>query len=215
MSVELRTVRLQRFLNEVHDAGVDEDGKFGSQTLGALEKVLGVEEWARPPARPARTFDARTEQNLATLDERARPTMRRLVGLAQDVAAAQGVTVKVISGHRSWEEQDRLYAQGRTAPGNVVTNARGGYSNHNFGIAIDFGVFKGSSYLDGSSRSSDRALAQRVHAAIAAAAKEAGLNTTWGGDWRSFPDAPHHEIATALTLADKRRLYLENATVLA
>nr|WP_295770097.1 M15 family metallopeptidase [Rhodoferax sp.] len=41
---------------------------------------------------------------------------------------------------RSCAEQDALYAQGRTAPGNKVTNAKSGDSNHNFGIAFDIGV---------------------------------------------------------------------------
>ncbi len=38
-------------------------------------------------------------------------------------------------------------AQGRTKPGRIVTNARGGFSNHNFGIAFDVGVFEGANYL--------------------------------------------------------------------
>ena len=47
--------------------------------------------------------------------------------------AAQGVYVRVVQGLRTWTEQDALYAQGRTAPGKVVTNVRGGYSWHCFG----------------------------------------------------------------------------------
>ncbi len=62
-------------------------------------------------------------------------------------ARALDITINIISGLRSYEEQDALYAQGRTAPGNKVTNARGGYSNHNFGIAFDIGVFSGNRYL--------------------------------------------------------------------
>jgi len=45
--------------------------------------------------------------------------------------------LKLISGLRTYEEQDALYAQGRTAPGPKVTNAPGGHSNHNFGLAFD------------------------------------------------------------------------------
>lgn len=37
----------------------------------------------------------------------------------------------VVAGHRSNEEQDALYAQGRTAPGKIVTNAKAGESEHN------------------------------------------------------------------------------------
>lgn len=42
-----------------------------------------------------------------------------------------GVTMLLICTYRSSEEQDKLYAQGRTAPGRIVTNARGGKSKHN------------------------------------------------------------------------------------
>ena len=85
--------------------------------------------------------------------------MRKLVTEAMKVAQEHNVTVKVISGHRTWEEQDALYAKGRTKPGKRVTNARGGYSNHNFGTAVDFAVFKGSVYLDGGNKSQrDRAI---------------------------------------------------------
>ncbi|HEX2536073.1 MAG TPA: M15 family metallopeptidase [Chitinophagaceae bacterium] len=38
---------------------------------------------------------------------------------------------------RTAEEQEALYARGRTLPGPKVTNARGGHSYHNYGLAID------------------------------------------------------------------------------
>lgn len=42
-----------------------------------------------------------------------------------------GVTVLLICTYRSNVEQDKLYAQGRTAPGAIVTRARAGKSKHN------------------------------------------------------------------------------------
>lgn len=42
-----------------------------------------------------------------------------------------GISVIVICTYRSNEEQDALYAQGRTKPGSIVTNARAGQSAHN------------------------------------------------------------------------------------
>lgn len=41
-------------------------------------------------------------------------------------------------GFRTYAEQNKLYAQGRSAPGSKVTKAIGGESAHNFGLAIDF-----------------------------------------------------------------------------
>lgn len=50
---------------------------------------------------------------------------------------AKGVHYHATIGTRTIEEQDRLYAQGRTVPGKKVTNARGGQSLHNYGLACD------------------------------------------------------------------------------
>ncbi|MPM42905.1 hypothetical protein SDC9_89577 [bioreactor metagenome] len=47
------------------------------------------------------------------------------------------IDLRVTDGFRSVEEQDKLYAKGRTALGSIITKARGGCSNHNFGLAID------------------------------------------------------------------------------
>lgn len=42
-----------------------------------------------------------------------------------------GVSVLLTCTYRSDDEQDRLYAQGRTTPGAIVTRAKGGQSKHN------------------------------------------------------------------------------------
>ncbi len=50
----------------------------------------------------------------------------------------RGVNIRITQGLRTIEEQNALYAQGRTKPGKVVTNAKGGHSYHNYGLALDF-----------------------------------------------------------------------------
>lgn len=60
-----------------------------------------------------------------------------------DVIAAarkRGADYYAVSGLRSFEDQAQKYAVGRTAgrPGSVITNAKPGYSMHNYGLAIDF-----------------------------------------------------------------------------
>lgn len=45
---------------------------------------------------------------------------------------AQGVEALITCTYRSGEEQNALYAQGRSRPGARVTNARAGQSAHNF-----------------------------------------------------------------------------------
>ena len=47
------------------------------------------------------------------------------------------LSIQVTQGLRTWAEQDALYAQGRTTPGKIVTHALGGFSWHNFALAVD------------------------------------------------------------------------------
>jgi len=133
--------------------------------------------------------DPRSERNLATLEpvtaKLAREHLRRL--------AAEGYTFKITSGTRTFSEQAALYAKGRTTAGPKVTNARAGFSNHNFGTAWDIGLFKGKSYLTDSP----------IYTEIGQAARSLGL--TWGGDFKSFRDTPHYEVPTGLTLAQMRQ----------
>ena len=53
-------------------------------------------------------------------------------------AMPAGVVVRITHAFRSKAEQDALYAQGRKTKGPIVTNARGGDSYHNYGLALDF-----------------------------------------------------------------------------
>ena len=106
------------------------------------------------------------------------------------------IRIKVISGFRTYDEQAALYPQGRTTPGKVVTNARPGYSNHNFGIAFDIGVFEGSTYLPESPK----------YNAVGALGMDIGLE--WGGSWKSIVDAPHFQLrpAWAAAMPEKQML---------
>lgn len=98
---------------------------------------------------------------------------------------AQGLNVKIGESFRSKEEQDALYAQGRTKPGNIVTNAPGSsYSSmHQWGVAFDF--FKNVSGHE----YDDTSFFNRV----GAIGKSLGLE--WGGDWTSPVDKPHLQLA--------------------
>lgn len=55
---------------------------------------------------------------------------------------------RVVQGLRTIAEQDAIYAQGRTKPGQIVTKAKGGQSYHNYGLAIDIVPFKDPRTLD-------------------------------------------------------------------
>jgi peptidoglycan LD-endopeptidase CwlK len=60
-----------------------------------------------------------------------------LASLIQQLAQTLTFDIEVTQGLRTWAEQDALYAQGRTTPGEIVTHAPGGFSWHNFGLAVD------------------------------------------------------------------------------
>lgn len=185
--------------------GATVDGAFGPETaqrvLAELRRRVCGDAGEDISTAP---LDPRSEANIETLDPKARDRFTQLLCLAKATAATFGCDYVCICGHRTWEEQDRLFAQRPK-----VTNAPGGFSNHNFGIAADFGVFRGKSYLD----EANPILANRVHEAVAIHARKLGFE--WGGDWKgSLMDYPHFELSTGLPLSLKRNLYRQNGSVL-
>jgi hypothetical protein len=139
-------------------------------------------------------FDDRSETNLATLRPKAQPHFRALLRALKTYALEKGLEVKIISGNRTWAEQDALFAKGRTKPGPKVTNARGGQSNHNYQIAVDIGLFKDGKYLE-----------ESVHYKKLGPLGEA-LGLEWGGRWKDFQDTPHYQIKTGKRISVLREL---------
>ncbi len=192
--------------------GVVQDGDFKAKSRAALEALLL--EAARPagvpePVKPGTQFDERTERNLATLDPKAAAVFRPFLREAKEIAASMGCEYVVISGNRTWAEQDALYAQGRGGnPGKIVTNAKGGSSNHNFGVAIDIGVFRDGKYLD----EKEPKTADKIHSAVGKIVGEFGIE--WGGNWKSIVDRPHFQVVTNLSPAQMRDRYKKDGSVL-
>lgn len=154
--------------------GVESDGKPGIETWTAIyTAVMGV-----PPNPTPALADPNSEAKIALLLPEVRPYARALI----EKAGLVGIEIRVISSLRTFAEQDALYAQGRTKPGPIVTNARGGRSNHNFGIAFDVGVFEGGRYKGNSVK----------YKAVGAIGMDLGLD--WGGNWKSIKDEPHFQL---------------------
>ena len=92
----------------------------------------------------------------------------------------------IVYGHRSNAEQAELYAQGRTKPGRVVTNAKPGQSRHNSWPSQAVDVIP---YINGAgSWSWDHINPMADH--IKRVASDLGIQATWGGDWRMRDGAP-------------------------
>lgn len=91
---------------------------------------------------------------------------------------------------RTIKEQDELYQIGRTKPGKIVTNAKGGQSYHNFGLAIDLVLI-----IDGKDASWDITTdfdGDRISDWLECVSIFKKYGYEWGGEWK-FKDAPHFQ----------------------
>ena len=107
--------------------------------------------------------------------------------------AAGFSAVGISSTYRSVERQNELFAQGRTAPGAIVTNARGGQSMHNFRLAFDiFQNIRGQEWNNPQFFATGGRIWQE-------------MGGEWGGSWAVLVDRPHMEYTGGLTLAQLQR----------
>ena len=142
-------------------------------------------------------LNASSERNLARVNPQLAARIRNM---AADLKA-QGITIAVTSGLRTFAEQDALYAQGRTKPGGIVTNARGGQSLHNYGLATDVVP------LDANGQPNWN-VGESTWQKIGAAGKKQGLE--WGGDWTSFKDRPHFQMTGGKSISTLLSEYRAN-----
>lgn len=107
----------------------------------------------------------------------------------------EGIDLLVTATYRSPADQDKLYAQGRTAPGPKVTNAKAGQSLHQYRVAFDVVPMRGGKPVWGTT-GADGQLWQRV----GELGEAAGLE--WAGRWVSFREFPHFQYTGGLSIAD-------------
>jgi peptidoglycan L-alanyl-D-glutamate endopeptidase CwlK len=149
-------------------------------------------------------YSKRTLENLAGLNAKFRREAEALLAAAQVIADRHGITIEVISGLRSWKQQSALYAQGRTKPGRIVTKARPGSSWHNYGLAIDLGLFAVGRYLD----EAEPKRAAQIYRELGTLAADMGIE--WAGNWKSFPEGPHFQNRYGLTIAQAKEKLIAN-----
>ena len=126
------------------------------------------------------TWDPITDKRILQLDPKVQQPATNFIN---DTESELNVQLRVVQGYRSIEEQNKLYAQGRTEPGNKVTNARGGESYHNYGLAID--VVR----TEDGKPDWNKPITQDI--------ADIGIQQgfSWGGSWSSFKDYPHFEMS--------------------
>ncbi len=140
------------------------------------------------------TWDSHTNNRI----EQLHPEVKQYAyAFVNQIQAQMGKTVRVSSGLRTYAEQDDLYAQGRTTSGNRVTNARGGQSYHNFGLAIDIVEING--------RQANWNGPWEEFASIGQS-----MGWEWGGNFSSIVDKPHFQMTFGLSTSQLRQLYNAN-----
>lgn len=177
------------------------DGIFGSKTTNAVTRFQSVNGLAMTGV-----IDPRTRQQLfnpnPAVDYSKFPTSRSLSSLNPYVATlgqrflnlctTNGLNVTIIQAFRSWYDQDVLYGQGRTQPGSIVTDAQGGDSYHNWGLAFDCAPVENGAiaWEDTNAFNLIGNLGQQV-----------GLE--WGGNWTTYQislvDLPHFQYTFGLS----------------
>ena len=136
-------------------------------------------------------MDAITIERLALVHPKLRQIITEVIA---ELAADDAVQARVVQGLRTVVEQDAIYAQGRTKPGRVVTNARGGFSAHNFGIAVDLvpGIAGKEPWTP--------EWTDTHYTHMQDLCRSKGL--ICGCDWKSIKDPPHFQLAGYPTTPD-------------
>ena len=121
--------------------------------------------------------------------DKLHPELQVCVNKFLEECKKQGLNVLITETLRTQAEQEKLYAQGRTEPGKIVTNCRGYQSPHCWGVAFDFCRNKKGWEYDNTNGFFDK---------VGRIAETMFNNTEydlfWGGDFRTFVDKPHVEM---------------------
>lgn len=120
-----------------------------------------------------------------TLHPKIREQVRGLVDYVNREILTSNVKMLVTQGLRTFEEQEKLFNQRPK-----VTNARGGQSIHNYGLAFDFCLVQGGRTIWDVAKDFDN---DKIPdwMEVVKIFKDAGYK--WGGDFKSFKDRPHFE----------------------
>jgi peptidoglycan L-alanyl-D-glutamate endopeptidase CwlK len=174
-----------------HKVGLKSDGVAGPKTWLKLKERAAKQEQSTPEPSinvnisdetwlNKKTWDTHTNRRIKKLHPKVKSTFIAFINKAETTLGKQ---LRITSGLRTIKDQNKLFEQGRTRPGNIVTNARGGKSYHNFGLAVDIVEIKNGKALWNNPDWNE----------IAALGKSLGLE--WGGDWVSIKDKPHFQLS--------------------
>ena len=130
------------------------------------------------------------------------PSFRAKVEAWVAACAARDVELLVYCTYRSPEEQKALYAQGRTRPGPIVTNAKPWKSAHQYRRAVDaIPIVNGKPDWSYADLNRDQVPDEPWWAVMVEEAEALGIE--WAGRWKSFKEFVHwQDLSPYKTVAE-------------
>lgn len=122
-----------------------------------------------------------------------------VIAILED-CAQKDIGIRITQGIRSYDEQDALYQQGRSMDGPLVTNARPGFSWHNYGLAFDFCLLLKNKEVTWNRNVDFNEDGKADWMQVVKIAKRHGFE--WGGDWTTFKDYCHFQKRFDMTIDD-------------
>lgn len=135
-------------------------------------------------------MDTPTKQRIEKLHPSVRDEMTKIVNEC-NLALTGKAKIRITQGLRTIQEQDALYAIGRTIIGKKVTNANGGESVHNYGFAVDICLIIEDKIASWDTvKDWDNDKIADWYECVKIFAKH---GWDWGGNWKKFKDLPHFD----------------------
>jgi len=135
-------------------------------------------------------MDKITEERIKLLHPKVKDEVFSIIEEANKLLIP-GVEVRIVQGLRTIDEQNALYAQGRTKPGKKVTNAKGGQSYHNYGLAVDFCLLINKKEISWDITKDFDKDSVADWTEVKNVFQKYGW--VWGGNFKSIKDYPHFE----------------------
>lgn len=195
---------------------IDGDSDFGNQTLDIVNEFQKYNSLPVTGIIDDATFnllktdvDYNTSIDKASITriDKLHPKVRAEILHLVKKCYKSGFKIRIVQGYRTFDEQDELYAQGRTKPGPIVTKVRGGMSNHNYGCAIDFCLLHNDGTISWSNSEDSDKDGKKDWMEVVEIFKANGYE--WGGDWKSFKDTPHLEKTFGMSIRTMYKLHIE------
>lgn len=144
-------------------------------------------------------MDAHSEARLQDVN----PVLAAKIRQMADILDLENIFIVVTSGVRTWADQHKLYSQGRTTLGNIVTNADAGHSWHNYGLACDCAPVNADETIDWEPSHPQWKRMETVGV---------GLGLVSGANWLRLVDAPHFQYTGRFPVSpdDESRQIFQN-----